>query len=125
EQILNLAESSRYLMGLVRQRAFKIDKVTFCSLHARVARNEALEWGHFRGEGAETRYTPDILLGRRGLLHQSPPSVAHQGSMRCSRTVPAPWRRMYRILSNGLRRSFCSDRCTGSSLAAMNVRQAS
>jgi hypothetical protein len=31
-----------------------------------VSRNEALEWGHFRGEGLETRYTPDVALGERG-----------------------------------------------------------
>ena len=53
EQILNLAESSKYLMDLVKQGEFKLDKSVFCSLHALVARNEALEWGHFRGEGLE------------------------------------------------------------------------
>lgn len=66
EQILNLAESSKYLLELVRRQEFAIDKATFCALHARVARNEALEWGHFRGEGAETDYTPDVALGERG-----------------------------------------------------------
>lgn len=68
EQILNLAESSRYLVDLVKQRQFKLDKSTFCALQARVARNEALEWGHFRGEGPETRYTPEVALGERGRL---------------------------------------------------------
>jgi hypothetical protein len=66
EQILNLAESSKHLMALVRNREFKLDKSTFCSLHALVARHEALEWGHFRGEGLETRFTPDVVLGERG-----------------------------------------------------------
>jgi len=66
EQILNLAESSKYLLDLVKQRQFKLDKPTFCSLLALVARNEALEWGHFRGEGPETQYTPDVALGERG-----------------------------------------------------------
>lgn len=66
EQILNLAQSSKYLLGLVRQHEFKLDKDTFCALHAHIARNEALEWGHFRGEGAETHYTPDVALGARG-----------------------------------------------------------
>jgi hypothetical protein len=46
EQILNLAESSKHLMDLVKNQEFKLDKATFCSLHALVARNEALEWGH-------------------------------------------------------------------------------
>lgn len=66
EQILNLAQSSKCLVDLVKQQRFQLDKKTFCDLHAQVARNEALEWGHFRGEGAETQYTPDVALGERG-----------------------------------------------------------
>ncbi|HEV2269626.1 MAG TPA: hypothetical protein VGR92_09215 [Steroidobacteraceae bacterium] len=66
EQILNLAQSSKYLLDLVRRQQFKLDKDTFCALHAHVARNEALEWGHFRGEGTEAHYTPDVALGERG-----------------------------------------------------------
>lgn len=66
EQILNLGESSKYLLELVKRDTFKLDKDTFCSLNARVARNEALEWGHFRGEGIETAYTPDVALGALG-----------------------------------------------------------
>jgi hypothetical protein len=66
EQILNLAQSSKYLLDLVRKQEFRLDKTTFCALHALVARNEALEWGHFRGEGPETHYTPDVALGERG-----------------------------------------------------------
>jgi Fic family protein len=31
-----------------------------------VARNEALEWGHFRGEGKEISYSPDVALGEHG-----------------------------------------------------------
>lgn len=68
EQILNLAASSKFLVELVKSRQFTVDKSTFCALHARVARNEALEWGHFRGEGSEVRYTPDVALGERGRL---------------------------------------------------------
>ncbi|WP_025601192.1 Fic family protein [Burkholderia sp. WSM2230] len=66
EQVLNLAESSKYLLALVRDQRFSLDKTTFCDLHRIVARNEALEWGMFRGEGEETRYTPDIGLGEFG-----------------------------------------------------------
>jgi Fic family protein len=66
EQILNLADGSKYLIELVKGGQFRVDKETFCSLNARVARNEAPEWGHFRGEGAETSYTPDVALGERG-----------------------------------------------------------
>jgi Fic family protein len=66
EQILNLADSSKYLLSLVQRERFTLDKVTFCDLHRIVARNEALEWGVFRGEGEETHYTPDVALGERG-----------------------------------------------------------
>jgi Fic family protein len=66
EQILNLAEGARRLIQMVRQKRFALDKEVFCELHEVVARNEALEWGHFRGEGPETQFTPDVALGERG-----------------------------------------------------------
>lgn len=66
EQILNLARSSKHLLGLVKAEKFSLDKATFTNLHALVARNEALEWGHFRGEGEETNYTPEVGLGEHG-----------------------------------------------------------
>jgi len=66
EQVLNLAESSKHLLALVKASKFKLDKATFTELHGIVARNEALEWGHFRGEGKEISYTPDVALGEQG-----------------------------------------------------------
>lgn len=66
EQVLNLAESSKHLLALVKASKFKFDKATFTELHSLVARNEALEWGHFRGEGKEISYTPDVALGEQG-----------------------------------------------------------
>ena len=66
KQILNLAESSRQLLNLVKTDQFLLSKTTFTALHAIVARNEALEWGIFRGEGRETGYTPDVGLGEHG-----------------------------------------------------------
>ena len=66
EQVLNLATSSKHLLALVKAGKFSMDKVTFTELHGLVARNEALEWGHFRGEGNETGYTPDVGLGEHG-----------------------------------------------------------
>ena len=65
-QVLNLAESAKHLLALVKAGKFFMDKVTFTDLHGLVARNEALEWGHFRGEGKETGYTPDVGLGEHG-----------------------------------------------------------
>jgi hypothetical protein len=41
-------------------------KPAFCSIHSLVARDEALEWGHFRGEGLETQFTPEVALGELG-----------------------------------------------------------
>jgi hypothetical protein len=66
EQILNLGKNSNYLLDLVRRQEFTLAKSTFCALHALVAQNETLEWGHFRGEGIETHFTPDVALGERG-----------------------------------------------------------
>lgn len=66
EQVLNLAISAKRLLALVKAGKFSLDKATFAELHDLVARNEALEWGHFRGEGDETNYTPDVALGEHG-----------------------------------------------------------
>ncbi len=66
EQVLNLVESSKHLLQLLKQGKFKLDKQTFCEIHSLVARNEALEWGTFRGEGSETHYTPNVGLGVHG-----------------------------------------------------------
>jgi Fic family protein len=74
EQILNLAESSKFLLAMVKTDKFLLDKTIFCKLHSIIARNEALEWGHFRGEGQETNYTPDVGSGEHG-RHTPLPTV--------------------------------------------------
>jgi Fic family protein len=66
EQILNLAEAAKELLARVKTKRFVLDKKTFTELHSLVARNEALEWGVFRGEGEEVGYTPDVALGEHG-----------------------------------------------------------
>lgn len=66
EQVLNLADSAKHLLSLVKTGKFALNKTTFTELHSLVARNEALEWGHFRGEGTEINYTPDVGLGEIG-----------------------------------------------------------
>jgi prophage maintenance system killer protein len=66
EQILNLAESSKTLLAMVKDGTFAMNKATFTGLHSLVARNEALEWGVFRGEGKEASFTPDVALGEHG-----------------------------------------------------------
>lgn len=66
EQVLNLAESSKRLLAMIRRSSFALSKSIFTELNGIVARNEALEWGVFRGEGRETNYTPDVVLGEHG-----------------------------------------------------------
>jgi len=102
EQILNLAKSSKHLMDLVRNREFKLDKATFCSLHALVARNEALEWGHFRGEGLETQFTPDVALGERGRFT---PLAAKPGAVRLNEVFASGLRSLEQNVSNPFERA--------------------
>lgn len=102
EQILNLAESSRYLVELVKNREFKLGKSTFCSLHALVARNEALEWGHFRGEGLETQFTPDVALGERGRFT---PLATEPGAVRLNEVFASGVRSLEHNVSNPFERA--------------------
>lgn len=66
DQVRNLAESTKELLRLVKNGTFALDKKTFVELHAKVAKEEAFEWGHFRGEGHEQNYTPHVALGPAG-----------------------------------------------------------
>jgi prophage maintenance system killer protein len=102
EQILNLAESSKRLIDFVKNRDFKLDKSTFCSLHALVARNEALEWGHFRGEGLETRFTPDVALGERGRFT---PLATESGAVRLNEVFANGIRSLEQEVSNPFERA--------------------
>ena len=72
-QALNLAEAAEEASRLVETGRFHLGKPTFDRLHGLIAREEALEWGGFRGEGRETRHTPEVLLGVRG-SHRPPPT---------------------------------------------------
>lgn len=65
DQVRNLAESTKKLLYLVKTNTFNLDKETFTKLHAIVAREEAFEWGNFRGEGNEKNYTPHVGLGTK------------------------------------------------------------
>jgi hypothetical protein len=102
EQILNLAECSKHLIQLVKRQEFRLDKPTFCALHAIVARNEALEWGHFRGEGTESRFTPDVALGERGLFT---PLATEPGAVRLNEVFSEGVRSLERHISNPFERA--------------------
>jgi Fic family protein len=67
EQIANLAEASKHLMSLVKHGKFVLDKATFCDLHAIVARHEALEWGHFRGEEKDAIFNEGVRALEAGV----------------------------------------------------------
>jgi len=66
DQVRNLAESTKELLKRVKNGTFALDKKTFTDIHAKVAKEEAFEWGHFRGEGQEKHYTPHVALGEAG-----------------------------------------------------------
>ncbi|MGB1265825.1 MAG: Fic family protein [Nereida ignava] len=64
QQVLNLAAAGKELLSLVKGGNFELNKATFDRLHALVAKEEAWEWGHFRGEGKETEVTWPVQLGK-------------------------------------------------------------
>ena len=74
QQVQNLYAASNALTAMVQNGQFRLDKPTSCRLHALVAREEAIDWGHFRGEGNEVSLTPTVLLSNGG-VHTPPPTV--------------------------------------------------
>lgn len=54
EQILALSSAMEKMIELVSAGSFKLDKSTSDQIHALVAQHEAIESGHFRGEGSAT-----------------------------------------------------------------------
>jgi hypothetical protein len=54
QQVLNLAEAANELLRLVGTRGFRLVKEISDRLQCLIARDEALESGHFRGEGTGT-----------------------------------------------------------------------
>ncbi len=71
-QLLNLAEASEELFELVQSGQFRMDRKTFDRLHGLIADGEALESGHFRGEGEIKDATFPVLLGNQGAHMPSP-----------------------------------------------------
>jgi Fic family protein len=54
QQILGLRDSMKLLCEEVLAGTFELRRDMACRLNGLIARDEALEWGHFRGEGKET-----------------------------------------------------------------------
>jgi hypothetical protein len=71
-QILNLSESANELIRLVQSAQFRIDKATSDLLNDLIARGEALEAGHFRGEGSVITQV-SVNMGVHG-THRPPPT---------------------------------------------------
>lgn len=117
DQILNLAKSAKRLLALVKNRTFAPSKAVFCELQGLVAREEALEWGHFRGEGPETNYTPEVSLGEWGRYTPPPtqPGAANlvalfeRGSAALAAEVPAPFERAMAFFLFGALQQFFFD----------------
>jgi prophage maintenance system killer protein len=117
EQVLNLAESSKQLLALVKAGKFVLNKRTFTELHGLVAKNEALEWGHFRGEGQETNYTPDVGLGPEGRYTPLPTvprapelnRVFSEGLQALNNTVESPFERAAAFFLFGALQQFFFD----------------
>lgn len=65
QQVLNLAEAANELLRLVKTGEFRLAKEISDHLQYLIARDEALESGHFRGEGKE-QLTPGVGLGAHG-----------------------------------------------------------
>jgi len=76
QQVLNLAEAANELLRLVKTGEFHLDKEISDHLQYLIARDEALESGHFRGEGKE-KLTPGVGLGMHG--RYLPPSTEPGG----------------------------------------------
>lgn len=98
EQVLNLAAAAKELFSLVKNRKFRLDKGVFDRLHGIVAREEALEWGHFRGEGEIVDMTPHVAIGTGEFMlsHSTEPGAKslkqrfHQGVSALRAEVPDP-----------------------------------
>lgn len=128
EQILNLADSSKRLLEMVRSGSFALDHSTFCTLHALVARNEALEWGHFRGEGEEKHFWPKVALGEQG-SYAPPPTepgganlvdIFERGIAALAAEVPDPFERARAVFLFGALQQFFFDGNKRTSRMLMN-----
>ena len=61
QQVLNQARSLDLLFELIAENKFMLNKTILCSLHAQVAKDEALQWGLFRDGNVNiggTEYMP-------------------------------------------------------------------
>jgi Fic family protein len=80
QQILALSESAHDLIDLVRSGRFRVDKPISDGLNLVIAQGEALEAGHFRGEGNVVTNV-SVNMGVHG-VHHPPPTELGGGNLR-------------------------------------------
>lgn len=128
EQILNLAASAKRLVEMVKRGRFALSKEIFTELHGLVARDEALEWGVFRGEGVEVHYAPDVQLGEKG---RHTPTLTSPGAIELNQRfragidaiqaeVPHPFERAASVFLFGALQQFFFDGNKRTSRLMMN-----
>ena len=79
-QILNLSESANELVRMVQSGQFRIDKPISDLLNGLIANGEALEAGHFRGEGSVITQV-SVNMGAHG-THRPPPTEPQGENLR-------------------------------------------
>lgn len=72
QQILRIAAAAKRLGELVASGTFALTKAVSDLLQDVLMWEDALESGHFRGEGEERHYTPHVKLGDRGEYSPTP-----------------------------------------------------
>lgn len=71
QQILRIAQAAQELGALIAAGGFALTKAISDHLHDVLMHEDAMESGHFRGEGKEHHYTPHVDLGNRGRYRPS------------------------------------------------------
>lgn len=84
QQILRLRDGYTLLRDMVAAGSFTLTKTTSDALHAAITSGEALESGHFRGEGAASSDV-SVHLGERG-THFPPPTEPGGANLRMLHT---------------------------------------
>ncbi|MEH0110639.1 Fic family protein [Tersicoccus sp. MR15.9] len=85
QQVLALVAAHHHLAGQVRSGSFRLAKATADRLHRIVAVHEAIESGHFRGEGSVTG-GGHVRLGGRG-VYSATSATDHGAALRAEFTA--------------------------------------
>jgi Fic family protein len=126
QQILGLRDGIVMLCDAVRAGTFSTSRDMACKLNGVIARDEALEWGHFRGEGKELTNVR-VNLGSQSYLPK--PTIAGgealietymQGVQALETHAPDPVERAFALKLFMAREQFFSDGNKRTARAMMN-----